>query len=294
MYTVAITQKWISRQHMLSDNFEIFHYKDSYLKDVALHHHDFFEIYFFISGDVSYTIESRNYDLQHGDILLISPRELHQPIIDRKKPYERIVLWINCNYLKSCRPKKRFDAVFRPRQEGPYEPVKAAPEELKAVRAYFVDILAETNNQKEYSDLVCRSLIVRLAAELNRHFIGYTGHFETDTSLGGVMNEIVNYINRHHTKSLSLDYLSQEFYISKYHMSREFMRHFGISIHKYITKKRLITAKQLLSEGVAPSDVCTMSGFSDYANFYRAFRSEYGISPREFTEYIRVREDTTL
>lgn len=292
---MSITQKWNSRQHMLSENYEIFHYKDSYLKDVALHHHDFFEIYYFISGDVSYTIESRNYDLQHGDILLISPRELHQPIIDRKKPYERIVLWINCNYLKKLSTEKSdLTRCFDPDRKDRTNLLRLAPEELKAVRAYFVDILAETNNQKEYSDLVCRSLIVRLAAELNRHFIGYTGHFETDTSLGGVMNEIVNYINRHHTKSLSLDYLSQEFYISKYHMSREFMRHFGISIHKYITKKRLITAKQLLSEGVAPSDVCTMSGFSDYANFYRAFRSEYGISPREFTEYIRVREDTTL
>ena len=292
---MAITQKWDSRQHMLSDNYEIFHYKDSYLKDVALHHHDFYEIYCFISGDVSYNIESRNYDLQPGDILLISPQELHQPIIEQKKPYERIVLWINCNFLKKLSSEKSdltrcFDTGGKDRTNL----LRLDPEDLRAVRAYFVDLLAETNNPKEYGDLICRSLLVRLVAELNRHFCGYTGHFETDTSLGGVMNDIVNYINKHHTRNLSLDFLSQEFYISKYHMSREFMRHFGISIHRYITKKRLITAKQLLSEGIKPSEVCTMCGFSDYANFYRAFRSEYGISPREFAEYIRVRDNTTF
>jgi len=64
---------------MLSDNYEIFHYKDSYLKDVALHHHDFYEIYCFISGDVSYNIESRNYDLQPGDIPLYRPRNCTSP-----------------------------------------------------------------------------------------------------------------------------------------------------------------------------------------------------------------------
>ncbi|MGI6578024.1 MAG: AraC family transcriptional regulator [Eubacteriales bacterium] len=280
---------------MLSENYEIFHYKDSYLKDVALHHHDFFELYFFISGDVSYTIESRNYKLHPGDILLISPQELHQPIIDQKKPYERIVLWINCNYLKKLSTEKSdltrcFDSDLKDRTNL----LRLDPENLKAVRTQFVELLAETNNQKPYSDLICHCLLVQLVAELNRQFINYTGHFETETSLGGVMNDIVNYINKHHTESLSLDFLSQEFYISKYHMSREFMRHFGISIHKYITKKRLITAKQLLSDGIAPSEVCTKCGFSDYANFYRAFRSEYGISPRDFVEYIRVRDDTSL
>jgi len=280
---------------MLSENYEIFHYRDSYLKDVALHHHDFYEIYCFISGSVSYTIESRNYNLQPGDILLISPRELHQPIIDQKQPYERFVLWINCNYLKRLSTERSdLTRCFDPDRNDRTNLLRLAPEDLRVVQRFFADLLAETGNQKEYSDLICRSLIVRLVAELNRQFAGYTGHFETDASLGGVMNDIVNYINRHHTNNLSLDFLSQEFYISKYHMSREFMRHFGISIHKYIKKKRLITAKQLLSEGVAPSEVCTMSGFSDYANFYRSFRSEYGISPREFVEYIRASDNTTL
>ena len=86
---------------MLTNNYEIYRYRDSYLNNVALHHHDFYEVYLFLNGNVNYTIESRNYHLLPGDILLISPLELHQPRITLEKhPYERIVLWVNKSFLE--------------------------------------------------------------------------------------------------------------------------------------------------------------------------------------------------
>ena len=66
-------QRFDTRQHMRRNTYEIFRYKDAYLKEVALHHHDFYEVYFFLAGNVQYNIESRSYLLTPGDILLISP-----------------------------------------------------------------------------------------------------------------------------------------------------------------------------------------------------------------------------
>ena len=84
------------RQEMNRADFEILHMRDTYLKDVQLHHHDFFEVFFLISGDVSYTIESRVYHLMPGDLLLISPKELHQICIRHEMAaYERFVLWVD-------------------------------------------------------------------------------------------------------------------------------------------------------------------------------------------------------
>ena len=57
-----------TRQQMQKTSFEIFHYFDSKPGSVALHHHDFYEIYFFISGQVEYQIEGRSYQLQPGDL----------------------------------------------------------------------------------------------------------------------------------------------------------------------------------------------------------------------------------
>ena len=51
-------QRFEARQTMHNQTFEIFRYKDSYPKEVMLHHHDFYEVYFFLSGNVQYNIES--------------------------------------------------------------------------------------------------------------------------------------------------------------------------------------------------------------------------------------------
>ena len=47
-------------------------------------------------------------------------------------------------------------------------------------------------------------------------------------------------------------------------------------------------AKQMLSEGKPSSEVYQKCGFGDYSNFYRAFKAEYQISPKDFV--LRLRE----
>ena len=76
-------------------------------------------------------------------------------------------------------------------------------------------------------------------------------------------------------------------FISKYHLLRKFEAQVGTTVHRYILQKRLLNAKQLLAGGLAPSEVCTYCGFGDYANFYRAFRAEYGTTPRQYVQSLR-------
>ena len=95
------TQSFQTRQNMLKNTFEVFRYRDSIPESVAVHHHDFYEIYFFLSGEVEYRVEGKTYLLTPGDLLLINPRELHQPIVKPDCIYERIVLWIDKSYIES-------------------------------------------------------------------------------------------------------------------------------------------------------------------------------------------------
>lgn len=95
------THTYLKRQKTLNKDYEIFHYSDTNLNKVSLHHHDFYECYLFLSGDVTYIIEGKSYPLLPGDIILINSKELHQPTIHSNSvAYERIVLWINKEFLK--------------------------------------------------------------------------------------------------------------------------------------------------------------------------------------------------
>ena len=98
----------------------------------------------------------------------------------------------------------------------------------------------------------------------------------------GLIRKVLAYIEAHGQEPLSLDELAGQFYVSKYYLSHEFSRETGVSVYRYIMMKRLLSAKRLLSEGMPAGEVCYRCGFRDYAGFYRAFKAEYGISPKVF------------
>lgn len=275
-----------TRQKMLDSDFEIYRYRDSYLSEVELHHHDFYEVYFFLSGSVTYIIESRKYQMKPGDVLLISPLELHQPVIQPgKEPYERVVLWVNRNFLKELSSEATdLTACFD--LESPRHANLLRLDAVTARRLQdMADVLINERAARNFGwDLNSQALLVRIFVELNRQLMEAPAGFEVPEESGRIISEVLRYINENFNNEISLDSLSDHFFISKYHLSREFKRSVGTSVYRYIIQKRLIMAKQKMLAGMSPTDVYCNCGFGDYANFYRAFRSEYGISPKEFCE----------
>ena len=97
-----------------------------------------------------------------------------------------------------------------------------------------------------------------------------------------LVSRVLAYISEHYSEKITLQNLADRFYVSKYHLSHEFSAKVGTSVYRYIILKRLLSAREQIADGVPPSEVYQTCGFQDYANFYRAFKTEYGISPKEF------------
>ena len=55
---------------------------------------------------------------------------------------------------------------------------------------------------------------------------------------------------------------------------------------EYITKKRLVLAKELILEGISLYEAADRVGFSDYSNFYRSFKKTMGFSPKELRHLV--------
>lgn len=278
-------QRFEVRQTMRQKNFEIFHYNQMTPEEVTVHHHDFYEVFFFLGGKVTYRAEGQLYHLKPGDILLINPMVLHQPIIASDSPdYERIILWVDKDYLEQLAAgESSLLRCF----DGP-EQIRLLHLSASVQRVDMTELLGrlvrECYGKEHGASLYAEGLFLQIMVELNRLAIHAGSRTEGEQEAPSLVSELLDYINEHYSENLSLEGLAKRFFVSKYHLSHEFSRAIGTGVYRYIMLKRLTAAKQLLSENTAPGEVYIRCGFKDYTSFFRAFKAEYGISPRAFSE----------
>lgn len=274
------------RQSMSDSKFEIFHYRDAKFEGVPIHQHDFYEVYYFIGGNAEYNVEGRTYDLQSGDLLLINPLELHQPRIGPdQRDYERIVLWINKNYLSElCFNKTSLTRCFDntiPDHSNLLRPTKM---QQTYISAMLDELINERSGNGYAVEIAAEAILLRFLVELNRLTINSKNETGKEESSSTIIPDVLEYINSHFCEKLTLTSIADEFFVSKYYLSHVFNDAVGTSVHRYIVLKRLIHAKQMLLSGIKSTTAATNCGFNDYAGFYRAFTAEYGVTPTEFVK----------
>ena len=274
------SQNFDPRQVMKRDTFEIFHYREPRPGNIEVHHHDHYEVYYLVDGALTYWVEGRIIRLTPGDLLFINPMELHRPMADADNPIcERFILWVNKEYLESfCTPQVRLSRCF-----DHSHCIRPAASERAVLTARMGELVAECYGKDFGSDVSAQGIFLQLMVQLNR--LTHRGEGEQEgEQLSDLVQRAMNYISEHISAPLSLEEIAGELFVSKYHLSHAFTREVGVSVYRYIMLRRLMMARQQLSAGVAAAEVAASCGFSDYTSFYRAFKSEYGVSPREFRE----------
>ena len=259
----------------LKEDFRLFHINDQTKKDFSYHYHDFHKIIVFISGKVTYHIEGKAYHLKPRDILLVSQGAIHKPEIDPSVPYERYIFWIrddlSCQELNTC---------FQKANDRSFNLVRAD----SALQERLKDLLPEieqTLQNEHFGDPVLRNaLFTQFMIYINRIFLRTSSSPDKKTySSETQVEQLLKYINRNLSENLSIDQLANRFFFSKYHMMRKFKNETGYTIHNYITSKRLLMARSLISQGMPVMKAAQASGFHDYTTFVRAYKKQFGKAP---------------
>lgn len=103
-----------------------------------------------------------------------------------------------------------------------------------------------------------------------------------------LMDDIFHYIHQHLTEDLTLEQLEKEFFVSRYHICREFKRLTGQSPHAYIVRARLDLCRKYIEQGKPIREVYALGGFGGYNHFFRAFKKEYNITPLEYYKSLKI------
>ena len=255
---------------------------------VNLHSHSFYELLYCRNAKgVEYLVGAERYRLEKGDILLIAPGLSHRPILPAAltEPYIRDVIWIS---------KEFMDEIVRmfPYFHGnsiPYSALLRLEDCHQEILGQLFRIgILEAEKRAPGWEMAVMGNTMQILTQLYRFFIDRSASplkAEKPELPDRVMAYVETYLDQH----ISLADVARQFYVSESTISQTFRKKLGVSFHRYVTQRRLIAAKAMITGGTPLETVGRQVGFADYSSFYRAFKQEYGISPRQ---YKKLQEET--
>ena len=233
----------------------------------SMHTHNAYELIYFLDGDASHVIEDRKYKLKKGDLILIRPLSYHFIQIDGRAPYER------------------YDILFDPRLHG-VEGVEEIPDGLEVV-SLTGNPLAEDVFRR--CDLYRRACSEEAFARLLSHLLSELfcclrafpdpGQTSEGARISPLISEFLGYVNRHLCTPIDIGRVAADLFVSESYLFRLFKKELHQTPQKYIREKRLMMARQMLSEGERPTAIYTRCGFGDYTTFYRNYLAFFGCPP---------------
>ncbi|MBO5931322.1 MAG: AraC family transcriptional regulator [Clostridia bacterium] len=252
-------------------------------QSISLHSHSFYEIMLCRSADrVEYLVGANRYRLMAGDLILVAPGVSHKPILpdDMQYAYERDILWVSADLIERVCEMFPNSPVF---EVDHFSLLRTKGTDWSYIGDYFSEGLREfEEGQTGYEESATAFAILILTHICRAASSGEAHHSQAEQPT--MLTSFVQYIENHLHEPLTLDSMAAHFYISRSAVSKLFREQMDTSFHRFLTQRRLILAKQLIGEGEGMERVAALCGFSDYSIFYKAFKKEYGLSPRAFSK----------
>ena len=267
----------------MSDPFVETHRDVSYSNSqLTLHSHTFYELLYCCNDcGAEYLVGADCYRMQKGDIVFVPPGISHRPLLPdhMAEPYERYVLWISQDFID------RFAQLFSMGENmSAYGTLlRTGNNKWELLGGYFRRGVWEAEHQAPGWQAAIVGNTITLLTLMSRSIQERTANL-LKAEKPELLNEVMNYIELHLNEKITLEEVAKYFYVSVSTITQLFRQKMGTSFYRCVIQRRLIAAKVRIGEGEPLEDVSRAVGFADYSSFYRAFKKEYGITPRQYTQ----------
>ncbi len=261
---------------------KLYHFADGYLRcnhnldeqpreNCPMHTHNHIELYYFISGKCRCLVEGTEYWLKPRDILAIRPMEAHTMRWYAGAPYERIGIQLPVEQLALVDPKGELIDYLMSRPLGT---------DNRFTDADFGHRLCSDAMQSIGEGITSAGLLARAVLILSeiKRTVERRGIVPRSTELAA---RIIDYANQELFSPISLEQVSQAFYISRSQLNRIFKQNTGSTFWQYIIAKRLQAAHRRIQAGEPAMLVAEECGYTEYSTFYRAYVKRFGESPKK-------------
>lgn len=224
-----------------------------------------------LSGKGTFTYNGELNYLNSNDIVFVDCKKKYSHRSSSTDPWELIWVHFNGNLIGNYYRhffKKMDSIIFNSHSSL----------DFKNTLFQLIDLTSDKNAISELLSSNLLNTLVTQALTLKKVDIKDYRNISSEKTI-----QIKQYIDKNFRQKLSLDNIAKEFYISKYYMSREFKKFYGITIYLYIINKRITLAKELLRfSGKSIGEICQLCGINDRSYFNKIFQKNENMSPSEY------------
>ena len=265
---------------------------DKFQGTVPQHWHEALELTIPISGSITININRTNINIKKNDILLINSGDIHSIDVNSDELVDGITILLSYNFLHTNYEK--IDSIKFILKDCKYK------EYLKklCIEIYNIYTLDDIHNNKllivndtmegktsEFNYLKTNSILYEILYILLTHFkIEYSKN--TTIKSQKYMNRfkrILEYTNANYKEDLSLEIISDQYGLSREHLSRTFKKYIGITFSEYLDNVRLYNAyRDLLNSDYSITEIAFNNGYPNVASFINKFKKIYGKTPYKY------------
>ena len=253
-----------------------------------------------LEGRCLWHIEKKTYTVVKGDIILLNNSErrgIHlvyppEDLVMMYLDFEPRLIWPS----REDALEWRYMKIFLNRDDSFENRISSESSAAREIEGLMWRIGTEMRERKPEYDLMAKSLLLQALALLCRHYSGELSNAcsssmeKTDAASESVstrnrlaMNQVLNYIEGHLSQPLTLEGVARLIPMNPSYFSRLFKKYNGLGLSRYIAKRRIQKAVELINKGEQTVlDIAGLCGYESLSGFYRAFKEVTGRSPSEY------------
>lgn len=246
-------------------------------KTLSYHSHLHYQIEMAVvfEGHTHLTVDSAEYEVNGGDILIVFPNQIHEfRTVDRER---FVLLKINPDVLPEL--LGQFTSSL-PRSNL----AKGAAWDEDLSRLIF-QISDTYYGQEPLREVILRGYLLAFFGKLLQKLELRDVRSGDYHALGLIMN----YCNCNFDKELSLSVLEKELHLNKYYISHVMNNKLHIGLNDYVNSLRVSDAcRQLLKTDQTVTEISNHVGFNTLRTFNRAFMKQMGMTPSEYRRHKKI------
>lgn len=212
-----------------------------------------------LSGSGTIRYMGNSYEVKAADCFIIDCQNEYSHISNANDPWE--LIWLHYNGPQAPSYYKYIVSKIGN---------KFQTQSWRSIVDSIYNLIDLYNTKVEYVDLIVSQIITEI---LTQSITGNLSKTKSDTNTKAKLRQVLDYIDEHFTDPITLDILSNQFFISKYHLAREFKKEYNQTLIQHVLIRRINYAKELLRfTDLSIGEISEICGIGDLNYFNKIFK----------------------